>query len=65
MGTDVVTAGLGIEVIGTGVCVGVFIAVFTDVGTVEEVVMDVVVDGEGALHPDTRSKKITEKAKIE
>jgi hypothetical protein len=64
MGMDVVTAGLGIEVIGTGVCVGVFIGVFTDVGTVEEVVMDVV-DGDGALHPETRSRKTNEKTKTD
>ena len=64
MGMDVVTVGLWEAVIGTGVYVGVFIGVFTDVGTVEEVVMDLV-DGDGALHPDTRSRKITEKAKIE
>jgi len=64
MGTDVVMVGLGREVIGTEVYVGIFIGVFSDVGTVEEVVMDVVVDGEGAIHPDTRSRKITEKQKL-
>jgi hypothetical protein len=63
--TDVATLGLGTVVITNvvGVCTGVFIGVFTNVEIVEGVVMPVV-DGDGALHPDTRSKKITKKTKI-
>jgi hypothetical protein len=63
--TDVVTLGLGTVVITDvdGVYTGVFIGVFVIVGTVEGIVT-LVVDGNGALHPDTRIKKITEKTKI-
>jgi len=63
--TDVASLGLGTVVITDVVRVftGVFIGVFTHVETVEGVVT-LVVDGDGALHPDIRSKKITEKIKI-
>ena len=63
--TDVATLGFGTVAITNvvGVCTGVLIGVFTNVET-EEGVVTPVIDGDGALHPDTRSKKITKRIKI-
>ena len=63
--TDVDILGFGTVVITDviGVCEGVFTGVFVNVGTTMGVVT-CTVEGDGALHPDTRSRKITEKMKI-